>query len=271
MLSSGHSRVAWRAGDPTKRFSRRRFFRVVGWPALGLAVAAVVGCGSDEEAPLATPSGSPDAGRGTTSPAATATVAAGVRFDPDLHVIVDKKRKLPDGFTPRNVEAIPAAWHSANASGQRLRADVIAAIRPMVEAALADHVVLRIESAYRSYDEQVSTFNYWVSVVGEKQARRESAEPGHSEHQLATTVDFADASNGWQLVESFAGTPSGRWLAANAHRFGFALSYPPDSEAITGYIYEPWHYRYIGVAAAQEWRASGKTLVEYLEALKARG
>ncbi|MSP23503.1 MAG: D-alanyl-D-alanine carboxypeptidase family protein, partial [Dehalococcoidia bacterium] len=76
---------------------------------------------------------------------------------------------------------------------------------------------------------------------------------------------------GWELVESFAVSPSGRWLAANASRFGFAMSYPPGGEPITGYIYEPWHFRYIGVAAAQEWRTSGKTLIEYLEALKARG
>jgi len=148
---------------------------------------------------------------------------------------------------------------------------VVEAMRPMIAAAAADGVSLRVESGYRSYGEQARTFAYWVSVMGEAQARRESAVPGHSEHQLGTTADFSDPSNGWELVESFAVSPSGRWLAANAYRFGFAMSYPPGGEPVTGYIYEPWHFRYVGVAAAQEWHASGKTLVEYLEALKARG
>jgi len=184
---------------------------------------------------------------------------------------VDKKRALPDGYVPPNLQAVPAAWDARDVAGQQMRADVIAALQPMVAAAKSAGVDLRIKSAYRSYAEQVRTFAYWVGLLGEAQARRESAEPGHSEHQLGATVDFADPANGWELLESFAHSPSGRWLAARAHEFGFALSYPRDGEAITGYIYEPWHFRYIGVAAAQEWRASGKTLVEYLEMLKTRG
>lgn len=258
-----------------RTYSRRGFLAVLAWPVFGIAGAAVFGCGSDAPEEVAKPSAtststappapSPSATQQRTPPSTKAPLNA------DLHRIVDKKRALPDGYAPPNVEAIPASWHAGNVSGQRLRADVIVALRPMFEAAKADQVTLYVESAYRSYDEQVRTFNYWVSVVGEAQARRESAEPGHSEHQLGTTVDFADPSNGWRLLESFAGSPSGRWLAANAYKFGFAMSYPPNGEAITGYIYEPWHFRYIGVAAAQEWHASGKTLIEYLEALAAAG
>ena len=254
----------------TLRIRTHSNLRVISWLTIA-AAAAITACGSDQGTSVATPSASLPS-TPTSPPVRTqaGTPSSGVRFNADLHVIVDKKRALPDGYLPPNIEASPAAWNAGDVSGQQLRADVIVALRPLFEAAKADKVTLYVESAYRSYNEQVRTFNYWVSVVGEAQARRESAEPGHSEHQLGTTLDFADPSNGWQLLESFASTPSGRWLAANAYKFGFALSYPQGGEAITGYIYEPWHYRYIGLDAAQEWHASGKTLIEYLEALKAK-
>ena len=249
--------------------SRRRFFRGAGLLGLGLAGVVLAACGPAKPEVTATAVSVSSLTPAAPSASPTATPAA-VRYDPDLHVLVDKQRVLPDGFVPPNVEGIPVAWHAGDASGQRLRADVIAAMQPMVKAAKADGVYLRVESAYRSYNEQVRTFAYWVSVLGEAQARRESAVPGHSEHQLGTTLDFADASNRWELVESFAGTPSGKWLAADAYKYGFAMSYPPGGEPITGYVYEPWHFRYIGVPAAEAWHASGKTLIEFLEALKAR-
>ncbi len=248
---------------------RRRFLGDGARLAAGMATAALVGCGSNQ--PSLTGAASASATAPIRSAGVTSAPAPGARFNADLHVIVDKQRALPDGYAPSGLQAIPAAWHAEGEAGQQLRGDVIEAMRPMIAAAATDGVSLRVESAYRSYSEQARTFAYWVSVMGEAQARRESAVPGHSEHQLGTTTDFSDPSNGWELVESFAVSPSGRWLAANASRFGFAMSYPPGGEPITGYIYEPWHFRYIGVAVAQEWRASGKTLIEYLEALKARG
>lgn len=252
-----------------RRLSRRRFLSAVALVGGGIPLAAVLGCSDgDPEMRAATSS---QAGM---APASTGTASAkpvAVRFNADLHMVVDKRRALPVPYAPSDLEAVPAAWHADGASGQQVRAAVLAAMRPLMTAATADGVDLRVESAYRSFDEQVRTFAYWVGVMGETQARRVSAVAGHSEHQLGATVDFSDPMNGWQLLESFAPTPSGRWLAANAHRFGFAMSYPQGGEAITGYAYEPWHFRYVGVAAAAEWRASGKTLVEYLESLQARG
>jgi LAS superfamily LD-carboxypeptidase LdcB len=103
-----------------------------------------------------------------------------------------------------------------------------------------------------------------MDTLGEDEARRVSAEPGHSEHQLGTTVDLTSADVGYGLVESFASAPAGEWLLANSHQYGFALSYPAGQEHVTGYAHEPWHYRYIGLDAADEWKASGLTLIEYL-------
>jgi D-alanyl-D-alanine carboxypeptidase len=123
---------------------------------------------------------------------------------------------------------------------------------------------IKVVSGYRSYSEQVNTFNYWVSVLGYDEAVRVSAMAGHSEHQLGSTVDLGTADYGWGLTEGFGATPAGVWLAANAHTYGFALSYPDGAEAATGYAYEPWHFRYIGVSEAAAWKASGQTLNQYL-------
>jgi zinc D-Ala-D-Ala carboxypeptidase len=124
-----------------------------------------------------------------------------------------------------------------------------------------------VRSAYRSYAEQERTFAYWLSALGEAEARRVSAEPGHSEHQLGTAADLTSADTGYDLNEAFGETSAGRWLAENAYRYGFALSYPAGAEGVTGYAYEPWHYRYIGPDQAAAWRSSGLTLVEYLRGI----
>ena len=251
------------------RLSRRRF--VLG--LVSVPIALVAACGEDDPGVVIvtstadTPASTSAAPVATSSPTAEPTPA--VALDADLHVLVDKERALPEGFVPDSLEVMPFEWHAPERGGLELRANVIEATRPMVDAAAEDGVGLRIRSAYRSYSEQQWTFAYWVEVMGEAQARRESAEPGHSEHQLGTTMDFASPENGWELIESFAETTEGRWLEANAYRFGFAMSYPRDGEPITGYIFEPWHFRYIGVEAAEAWHASGLTLIEFLEELHA--
>ena len=100
--------------------------------------------------------------------------------------------------------------------------------------------------------------------IGEEEAARVSAKPGHSEHQLGTTIDFTTPRVDYDLVESFGATPEGQWLAQNAGRFGFVMSYPQDKEQVTGYAYEPWHFRYVGVDVAAAVAESRLTLYEYL-------
>lgn len=250
------------------RLTRRTFLAV-----LGVAlVAPLQACGEDEpDVVVVTPTETPGTPTSTPIATATATPEPSVEYDSDLHVLVDKERSLPDGYAPPDLEFIPPEWIAPELGGLQLRAVALDALRPMVAAAAEDGVDLRIRSAYRSYDEQVRTFQYWVDLLGEEQARRESAEPGHSEHQLGTTMDFASPENGWELLESFADTASGQWLAEHAHEHGFALSYPREGEGITGYIFEPWHYRYIGVEASTAWRESGLTLIEFLEELQSQG
>lgn len=112
-------------------------------------------------------------------------------------------------------------------------------------------------SGFRSYNVQKNLYNSYVKRDGAKNADRYSARPGYSEHQtgLAFDINYADSR--------FKGTPQAVWLAENAHKYGFILRYPEGKEQVTGYMYEPWHYRYVGVENAEKIYASGKTLEEY--------
>jgi len=191
-------------------------------------------------------------------PATGAPVASVTLLSP-----VDKDHALPSGYVPPALAAIPAAYLAPGFPGE-LRQEAVDALVLMLDDAGAAGHDIRARSAYRSYTTQEATFNYWISVLGYDEAVRVSAMPGHSEHQLGTTADLTSPDVGWDLLESFGQTAAGQWLAAHAHEYGFALSYPAGAEATTGYSYEPWHFRYIGAAEAQAWNASSLTLNQYL-------
>ena len=150
-----------------------------------------------------------------------------------------------------------------DAPGANIRQVAYGALAAMRAAALGAGHPLVILSAFRSYDLQVLTFNYWVGVGGYEQALRTSARPGHSEHQLGTTLDFGDGSAApWEYTD-WATTPTGTWLAAHAVEFGFVMSFPKGKTDVTCYDYEPWHYRYVGKDLAAAIAESRVTLREY--------
>lgn len=112
-------------------------------------------------------------------------------------------------------------------------------------------------SGFRSYETQEGLYNRYVAADGKAEADTYSARPGHSEHQTGLALDVNS------LYESFADTAEGKWLAANAHRYGFIIRYPAGKTDKTGYIYEPWHIRYVGVEKATKIYSSGLCLEEY--------
>ncbi|OGY23901.1 MAG: hypothetical protein A2172_05035 [Candidatus Woykebacteria bacterium RBG_13_40_15] len=175
----------------------------------------------------------------------------------NLLVLINKKIGLPPNYEPSDLVFV--------AGTLRLRKGAANAYSNMVSAAAREGIPLVISSAYRSYTDQQNTFNYWVSKSGSQQAQTFSAFPGHSQHQLGTAVDFTLAGGSSFFSESFGQTAQGSWLSNNASRFGFVLSYPKGKESITGYIYEPWHYRYIGVENAKRLASSGLCLEEFLQ------
>jgi putative cell wall-binding protein len=149
--------------------------------------------------------------------------------------------------------------------GHATRTHVVADLKAMTDAARAAGRPIQVQSAFRSYATQQTTFQHWVNVGGYEQALRTSARPGHSEHQLGTTFDFTSLGGRppWDYAD-WAATPAGGWMAANAWKYGFVLSYPRNSFAKVCYEYEPWHFRYLGKPLAAEVRASGLTLREWL-------
>jgi len=158
----------------------------------------------------------------------------------DLLILVDKEHTLGKQYIPPDL--INLQGYSLSLAGNKLelRRMIIPDLLAMVESSREQGIELVISSAYRSYSRQESIYNYNVRSLGREIADRESAKPGHSQHQLGTTIDFGS------IDDSFASHPAGIWLSEHGWQFGFSLSYPPDSEKITGYRYEPWHYRYIG-------------------------
>jgi len=171
--------------------------------------------------------------------------------------IVNKQNSL-DRYRPSDLLELSYL----DARGKYIRGTVYESLKLLISDAKKSGAPIKIISAYRSYERQKSIFAFWSGR--EKDADRFSAEAGHSEHQLGTTLDFGSEDGSSDLREIFGDTPTGKWLAENSWKYGFVMSYPKGKAEITGYIYEPWHFRYIGIEEARAWRESGLTLSEYL-------
>jgi hypothetical protein len=137
------------------------------------------------------------------------------------------------------------------------------ALDRMLAAMRAGGLHPTVVSTYRSYQTQAALYRSRVQAFGAVRAGEFTAPPGYSEHQLGLAVDLASAAGGGQLSSAFDATPEGAWLRANAARYGFILRYPAGKEAITGYGFEAWHFRYVGTAATAI--PAGTTLEEYLQ------
>ena len=168
-------------------------------------------------------------------------------------MVVNKKRPLPSGYAPSDL---------AYTLGGQMRSEASANLINLVNSAKNGGHNLYVISSYRSYATQQSTYNGWVAKDGVAQADTYSARPGHSEHQTGLAVDLGGGS--CDLDTCFGNTFAGIWLANNAHNFGFIVRYPNGKDSVTGYQYEPWHLRYVGVGLAKEIANSpSKTMEEF--------
>lgn len=185
-------------------------------------------------------------------------------FDDYARTVVDPTYMLPPDYVPPDLTTASMAGFAGEQGSELVRgilSDDLAALR---EASVQEGLQLELLSGYRSFEQQQATFDRWVGAVGYDAALARAARPGHSEHQLGTAVDFS--SPGWtgRFGDWAVETPEGAWLAEHAVEYGFVMSYPAGGEAATCYGYEPWHYRWIGRAAAARWAVSGLTLHEFL-------
>lgn len=136
----------------------------------------------------------------------------------------------------------------------------------LITNAYKDRIELHINSAYRSQQEQTELEEEMQILYGETRSAELVARPGHSEHHLGTAIDFTSPEVGTETAATFGDTKAYMWLLENAWEYGFALSYPQNKATVTGYTYEPWHWRYIGRMHSQIFREyENLTLNEYLK------
>lgn len=180
-----------------------------------------------------------------------------------IWTVVNKTRPLqPKNYVPEDLVAV--------GGGQRMRKAAADALGQLFQGAKEAGYVLKPLSGYRSYSTQVSVYNNEVKTNGQSVADSQSARPGTSEHQTGLAIDVGGGGCG--IEDCFGNTPEGAWLAANGYKYGFIIRYTADKVPITGYRYEPWHIRYIGVELSTEMHTTGiKTLEEFFNLPAAPG
>ena len=181
--------------------------------------------------------------------------------DPEsIWVVVNKQRPLiPVDFTPPDLVAVKVAHTWA----PELRAEAARALETLFVAARSEAALsLESNSAFRSYASQVEVYTKDVTSKGVAAADVSTARPGMSEHQTGLTIDIGPESGTCRLNVCFADTAEGHWLADNAWRFGYLLRYPADKFEVTGYEFEPWHFRYVGTDLAAELHSTGISTLE---------
>ena len=173
--------------------------------------------------------------------------------------LINKNYQLKSNFVPNDLESISLKYSN---SDKYLRHEAKINFEKLSEdASLLGYRIIAV-SAYRDYNYQNELFNYYVEEKGLEYALECSAKPGHSEHQSGLAVDVEGSNKDY---DNFIDTKEYIWMKDNAHKYGFILRYPKGKENITGFKFEPWHYRYVGKEVATYLYQNNLTLEEYLK------
>jgi len=171
--------------------------------------------------------------------------------------IVNKNNKLSENYIPNDLEQISLEYSCSNKYLRKIAKDNF---EKMAKDAKKNGFNIVAVSTYRSYDYQEKLYNNYVKDKGYYYADMCSARAGHSEHQTGLAVDIADLSLDY---DNFEYTKEFTWVKENAHKYGFIMRYPKAKFHITGFKYEPWHYRYVGIDIATYIYKNSLTLEEY--------
>ncbi len=166
--------------------------------------------------------------------------------DISLYYLIDKKHKVGEDYVP--LDLVPVKnneFWNVSRNDLSLRREAYDALEKLSQAALNDGIKLLVSSTYRSYSYQERLFDRYVKQDGLELAERYSARPGTSQHQLGVAVDFGSITDDW------GETKMGKWVYDHAADYGWSLSFPQGYEDVTGYMWECWHFRYIGVEACR--------------------
>lgn len=186
----------------------------------------------------------------------------------DFEILVNQKHPLPKNYVPSNLVITDNNeqnfHHYKNENLKPMIHEVVfEKFKKLQEDASMDGVFVIIDSGYRSYEYQKKVFDSLVSEKGQEYAKKFVAQPGCSEHQTGLAFDFAVLRNGCYSDDIKEKDKESKWMKENAYRYGFILRYPKGKESITGYSFEPWHYRYVGEDLAKYIDQNQLTLEEY--------
>lgn len=182
-----------------------------------------------------------------------------IQHPDSIIVLVNKNNKLPDDYVPNDLELLDIQYAYDD---KYLRKEAKEQFEKLSKHAQKIGYRLVATSTYRDYNYQNQLFEGYIKEKGEEYALLCSAKPGHSEHQTGLAVDVAGSNDDYDEFESSLEFP---WLKEHAHEYGFILRYPKGKEDITGFKYEPWHYRYVGIEVATLLYQEGITLEEYYQ------
>lgn len=184
----------------------------------------------------------------------------------DLLVLVNKEYKLPSTYIPNGLVSLNNLGISVSNPNHYARNIIINDLKQLNTDAKKDGISLIINSAYRSYSSQTTTYNYWLNINGGNIDVTDtiSARSGHSQHQLGTTIDFSSTEVGGGIGAHLANSKTAKWIESNSWKYGFVIAYPKGYETITRYQHEWWHVRYIGIENAKEMRNKNMILEIYL-------
>lgn len=188
----------------------------------------------------------------------------------NVMALVNKEFYLPEEYIPGDLvkPEVEFSFKEEDIEKSLMRKEAAEALEKMFDNATKNGIEIFAVSGYRSYSRQKSLYDAEVNRVGIEKAEQAVAIPGASEHQSGLAMDISSRSNKLYLNEAFANTTEGKWLKENAHHFGFILRYPKEKMEITNYMYEPWHFRYVGVKAATIMYEHNWTLEEYFNEVK---
>ncbi|OPH46866.1 peptidase M15 [Paenibacillus ferrarius] len=268
--------------------------------AILLALTIVAGCSNKAEvtpttSPTEKESSKPATGTATPSPATSPAASAKTTPKPtsaataaptssqappksgavqviakpeSVTVLVNKQNSLPSSYEPTDLvyPDIPFVF-AEKIEKRKMRSTAAGAIEKLFAGAEKDNIHLSGVSAYRSFATQKSVFQRYVLKDGEEKAKTYSAVPGTSEHETGLAIDVTGSDGKCAAEDCFGGTKEANWLEKHAAEYGFIIRYPKGKADITGYQYEPWHIRYVGVDVAKEIAAKKVTMEEYYNAV----
>lgn len=181
-----------------------------------------------------------------------------------LWVMPNKTRPLPYNYRPASLVTPQTPLRgSPNSESMRVNAVMASDLQTMTRDMRAIGLNIALVSGFRSAQTQEQLYNNYVAQFGRAEADRFSARPGTSEHQTGLAIDVGRVDGAGELDQSFGDTPEGEWIAQNAHLYGFIVRYPQGKEHVVGYMYEPWHLRYVGKNLAHALFSQQLTMEEY--------